>query len=479
MKQSLKKILTPRKLWVLRLYTALLTFLAEFLLILYVAFSLYNILSQNSVLGDLVVGYAGLYVVWGCIAILFVAQVVSLFLNIHDNVEDMRNKLIDQNFSIDIDSEREKIKGSSIASLVTIASIVLAIVLSFINLNRDNNEKNSKTSSPLSTENLNILMDDPALLPLEVFKNITDEESRSLSHLRLVFSDSRDLDGDDVFEKIKIYDTGERALIVINDQLTAKVDLLMRYDILNNSEVCDVKAIDIDKTDNSKEFYLELTEIAEDPPVVGYVIRFTNGVATITRLLFDQDDHYNSRVNYNGPLVLEYAKRLEGGYVNGEVKIQDFSITYEPYTIGLKIKSKENGDVYFRGDAACPFVYHLVGQDFVFKGEIIRNLVGKNSEKLQYLELGLIKKGTHKIRVWEKKDEVSFINYLYLTDNGLTIPISVVQNSSCFNSILSDDYNYYKLNKGEYFDLVFYLDRDVENLKLFAKGYYIPNSKPV
>jgi len=140
MKSSLKNLFTPQKLWILRLYVALLTYLVEILLVIYLALSFYNLITQDNILGDLILGYAGLYLVWICLAILFVAQVVSLFLNIHDNIEDVRNKAVIPDFAIDLEEEKEKGRDAKIRSIATIVVIVLSIILSFVNLNRENTD---------------------------------------------------------------------------------------------------------------------------------------------------------------------------------------------------------------------------------------------------------------------------------------------------------------------------------------------------
>jgi len=139
MLSEFKKLFVPKKLWILRLYVALLTYLVELLLFVFSGVSIYNLISWNNLLGDLILGYAGFYLVSVCLAILFVTQVVSLFLNIHDNIEDVRNKNIDPNFSIDIAADKGKKQESSVRTLVTIISIILAIILSLLNLNRQNN----------------------------------------------------------------------------------------------------------------------------------------------------------------------------------------------------------------------------------------------------------------------------------------------------------------------------------------------------
>lgn len=137
-KEIIKTALIPKKLWVLRLYERFLTFIVELTLVSYILVSIYNLIKNDYFLGDLILGYAGFYVVSVCLAILFLTQVVSLFLNIHDNIEDVRNKNIDPNFSIDIEADKENKQESSVRTLVTIISIVLAIILSFVNLNRRN-----------------------------------------------------------------------------------------------------------------------------------------------------------------------------------------------------------------------------------------------------------------------------------------------------------------------------------------------------
>jgi hypothetical protein len=165
MLSEFKKLFIPKKLWILRLYVALLTYLVELLLFVYLVVSIYNLISNNNLLGDLILGYAGFYVVSVCLAILFVTQVVSLFLNIHDNIEDVRNKNIDPNFSIDIAADKEKKQESSVRTLFTIISIVLAIILSLVNLNRKNNNPSISTQeeTPIqlneNKQSLNLALD--------------------------------------------------------------------------------------------------------------------------------------------------------------------------------------------------------------------------------------------------------------------------------------------------------------------------------
>jgi hypothetical protein len=132
--EFVKNQLFPKKLWMLRFYVALLTTLAEVILFAYIGLSLYNLMASDEILGNLILGYGGLYLVWVCLVILFVAQVVSLFLNIHDNIEDVRNKAIDPEYKIDLSEDMERGKIKMTKSIFIIAAIGLSIVLSIVNL---------------------------------------------------------------------------------------------------------------------------------------------------------------------------------------------------------------------------------------------------------------------------------------------------------------------------------------------------------
>jgi hypothetical protein len=133
--EFVKNQLLPKKLWMLRFYVTLLTILAEVILFAYIGLSLYNLMTSDEILGNLILGYGGLYLVWVCLVILFVAQVVSLFLNIHDNIEDVRNKAIDPEYKFDLSEDRERGKIKMMKSIFIIAAIGLSIVLSIVNLN--------------------------------------------------------------------------------------------------------------------------------------------------------------------------------------------------------------------------------------------------------------------------------------------------------------------------------------------------------
>lgn len=134
MEIEITKAITPKKLWLLRLYVKLINVFVQLILTTYIIFTIINTVKSNSEFIGLVLGYFGFYLVWTCLAVLIISEVISLFINIHDNIEVVRNKTIDPNFVVDLDAEKEKNKETSIISIITIVIIVLSIIFSFANL---------------------------------------------------------------------------------------------------------------------------------------------------------------------------------------------------------------------------------------------------------------------------------------------------------------------------------------------------------
>ena len=74
---------------------------------------------------------------------------------------------------------------------------------------------------------------------------------------------------------------------------------------------------------------------------------------------------------------------------------------------------------------ACPYYYLMSKDGSIFRkeGEIIRNIVGAEQEKMETTSIvsPVIRNGKISILIKEEKDEVSFIDYLALVVNGKTI----------------------------------------------------------
>jgi hypothetical protein len=115
--------------------------------------------------------------------------------------------------------------------------------------------------------------------------------------------------------------------------------------------------------------------------------------------------------------------------------------------------SATNTTQKFYSGCACPYVSAEVDNSFVDISEILRNI--------RYNSL--------KIKIDERKDEITFIDYLYLEIEGEFI---YPEHSDL--KLLNNDNDYVVLNKGEFVVLNFKIPQHLIDSKIFlkAKGYY-------
>lgn len=294
------------------------------------------------------------------------------------------------------------------------------------------------------------------------------------SQNEIIFSsDQYDLDGDGENDKIKVvvtdkdfyekkengeYGIGVKgeyyAQIFVND-ISKETIFFWSH---NSDYETEFKIVDINKTDTLKELLITYYEPAdEDPSKIHSIFR------------------------YFGNKLLTETKFNSEGYSGGKLEIIDNKIIINhktnPETIGTYTLSNyffKNTDMFIGEEtlfqAACPYVYLKVGHDFIYKGEIIRNLIGKNSENLQKLELGHSKDEKIIVRITEEKKETSYLNFIALECNGEII--TPIKNSKNLNVLIDDD-KYLILKKGEYVDFEFKIPKNSKNY-LVGKGYYIP-----
>ena len=123
-----------KKLWLLRAYITLLETVAQLLLVCYIASSLYVwVLSSNSFWTSILLGAGGSYIVYLSIVVLITAQIIQLFLNIHDDVSDMRLKAINPDVELKADNyeETKQKQYKSIGSIITMAIAILVLIINF------------------------------------------------------------------------------------------------------------------------------------------------------------------------------------------------------------------------------------------------------------------------------------------------------------------------------------------------------------
>lgn len=282
-------------------------------------------------------------------------------------------------------------------------------------------------------------------------------------------SDTEDLNGDGQNEKIRVVVTdenyfkksGEKGLfygkVMING---SSKDLYFNWSQHSHSSAT-FQIVDIDKNDSLKEFLVSQSEPEdEDPSKLHSIFRyFGKNLLTQTQIRSE---------GYSGGNITFFEKKIEVRHKNnpetiGTYNLSKFFIKQTKLFIG-----RESEMV-----AACPYVYLKAGGDYVFKGEIIRNLIGKAAESMQTLEIGIADSEKIIIRIKEEKEEISFVNQIAVKSNGKIINPRIIESN---REIIFDDNKYYLLHKGEYIDLEFVVSKN-SKITLVGKGYYIPISK--
>lgn len=279
-------------------------------------------------------------------------------------------------------------------------------------------------------------------------------------------TDVEDLDGDGQKEKIKVVvldenyfkNSGIKGLfygkVIIND---ISKDIYFNWS--NQSHFNETfQIVDIDKNDNRKEFIItQFEQEDEDPSKIHYIYRFFG------RNLLTQT--YIKSEGYSGGDIRFHENEFEVTHKNnpqtiGTYKLSKFFIKKMNFYVGKELEMV----------AACPYVYLKTGEDYVFKGEIIRNLIGKSAESIQTLELGTAKSEKIIVRIKEDKEEISYLNQITVrSDNKIVSPLNIGN----ISDLVVDDKKYYQLRKGDFIDLEFKVTKNAK-ITLIGKGYYIP-----
>lgn len=133
--------------------------------------------------------------------------------------------------------------------------------------------------------------------------------------------------------------------------------------------------------------------------------------------------------------------------------------------------SATNTTQKFYSGCECPFVSAEVDNSFVDISEILRNIRYKSLEKEDVIVVpnNFIHNNSLKIKIDERKDEITFIDYLYLEIEGEFI---YPEHSNL--KLLNNDNDYVVLNKGEFVVLNFKIPQHLIDSKIFlkAKGYF-------
>jgi hypothetical protein len=326
---------------------------------------------------------------------------------------------------------------------------------------------------------------DVDLLKCEFGKSIESEDFKAFRNYKYVYLIKEDLDGDGEIEDISIRvdsvffdddpfqkEESFNAILVVNQQF---VPFVMNMNAIqggiadNNYNACKLIVVDVSKNDSYKEICLEMGRYLSYGHGDNYLARYTKNLLTLTKIEAKKLDFPNHDF-----IELSYSKTL--GYTDdSEEEARDYSEQLQLYSVGFNISKIDSSEIYTKISAACPYLYVIIDKELLYKGEIIRNIIGKEAEAKQSLELGAFKKGIHTFRIWEKKDEVSYINEIQFVASDVLLEYQISANIK--ELIQLDDNKYFLMNKEDFIDIQLNLLHDTENLIIYAKGYYIPTFK--
>jgi hypothetical protein len=176
-----------------------------------------------------------------------------------------------------------------------------------------------------------------------------------------------------------------------------------------------------------------------------------------------------------GDIILyysDYSQKLEECIV---VRVQkNYNTVNEVFNIKLN-----NGMPYIVNHTVaspkCPYVSIINGSEIIEVSEVLRNQLSYYLDKNEHIVIPTnnISGNILSIRIDERKDEISFIDNVYLIADGILIQPLI---SDAIKEIFSTDNQYLEMTKGDFLDLSFELPQlvsDYNEIQLVVKGYYI------
>ncbi len=175
-----------------------------------------------------------------------------------------------------------------------------------------------------------------------------------------------------------------------------------------------------------------------------------------------------------GPLSREDAGVGEDAYLWPGVTGGGASTDFQTVTIAAGETVTLTITITDSNGWACPWLYVDNGAGFERRTEILRNLRGVDSAGTEITALGPVaaQDGAIVLRVAEEKDEVTFLDALYLEIDGLPVYAEHAPEVSAVDGQIAI------LRRGDILDLRFpvppgYTEGDT--VRLVASGYYLPS----
>ncbi len=127
---------------------------------------------------------------------------------------------------------------------------------------------------------------------------------------------------------------------------------------------------------------------------------------------------------------------------------------------------------------ACPWLYVYNGRDFERRTEILRNLRGRQNERTEVSLLGLVKTvdGAIILKVAEERAEISFIDELYITVDGVKVRAEGEPHVAA--QVAERDQDYWMIARGESSEFRFRLpgslaSREQTTVSVVVSGFYV------
>ncbi|MBN2066893.1 MAG: hypothetical protein JW744_00310, partial [Candidatus Diapherotrites archaeon] len=176
---------------------------------------------------------------------------------------------------------------------------------------------------------------------------------------------------------------------------------------------------------------------------------------------------------------------MSGGFlhiVNGTLKIPNGKTLAVPagYKVIVekgtgKLVIEKGGRLVIHKSAASPFLYIINGPEYSYFSDFIPGAIGKEKEYTSYSNITIadIVDGKIKLKITEEKDEIAYIDRLFLQVDGKEI-IELDSISYADKAILAEsDGRYLVMGKGQEYFLEFPAPESYTRIDFAAEGYFI------
>jgi hypothetical protein len=224
--------------------------------------------------------------------------------------------------------------------------------------------------------------------------------------------------------------------------------------------------IDLDTSDGRKELLITQRGESEEDPWYEFSVALYDGSRVHYQELWHSGGYNSGKAagDGKGTLTLYYDECPDSFAV--QYRLQGTQLV----EVDRKTVRTSNPDQC----AACPHVYLLDGGAAVLQGEILRNLnrAAREGKQSLLLDSDAPATGVVTIELREEKDEVTYLDEIYLDAGGAMVPPRECTGSQAF---CATDGVYHLLRRGDTLRLTFPVDAGAAApLRLFAAGYYLP-----